>query len=61
MALSGVPAPGQSFVLALAAGGILAKLADATCPETVRNGGPWVAVAATVGFSAAFLLAELAH
>ena len=58
--LSGLPTAGQSFILALAAGGILAMLADTMFPEAFQNGGPWVAVAATAGFSAAFLLAELA-
>ena len=58
--LSGLPAQGQSFILALAAGGILAMLADTMFPEAFQNGGPWVALAATAGFSAAFLLAELA-
>lgn len=59
--LSGLPLAGQSFILALAAGGILAMLADTMFPEAFQNGGPWVALAATVGFAAAFLLAHVAH
>ena len=59
--LSGLPLSAQAFVLALAAGGILAMLADTMFPEAFANGGPWVALAATVGFAAAFVLAELAH
>lgn len=58
--LSGLPMAGQSFILAVAAGGILAMLADTMFPEAFENGGPWVALAATAGFAAAFLLAEAA-
>ena len=59
--LSGLPPQWKSFILALAAGGILAMLSDTMFPEAFQNGGPWVAVAATAGFAAAFALAELAH
>lgn len=59
--LSDLPAAGQSFMLALAAGGILAMLADTMFPEAFRDGGPWVALAATFGFAVAFLLAQIAH
>ena len=59
--LSGLPLAGQAFILAVAAGGILAMLADTMFPEAFENGGPWVAVAATLGFAAAFLLAQAAH
>ena len=59
--LSGLPAAWRAFILALAAGGILAMLADTMFPEAFENGGPWVALAATAGFAAAFLLAELAQ
>lgn len=59
--LSGLPLAYQSFILALAAGGILAMLADTMFPEAFENGGPWVAFAATVGFGAAFFLADIAH
>lgn len=59
--LSGLPLFWQSFILSLAAGGILAMLADTMFPEAFENGGPWVALAATVGFAAAFLLAEVAQ
>ena len=58
--LSGLPSSGQGFILALAAGGILAMLADTMFPEAFAAGGPWVAAAATAGFAAAFLLAEIA-
>ena len=56
--LAGLPDEGKSFMLALAAGGILAMLADTMFPEAFRNGGPWVALATTLGFACAFLLAE---
>ncbi len=59
--LAGLPLAAQSFILALAAGGILAMLSDTMFPEAFQTGGPWVALAATFGFAAAFLLAELAH
>ena len=58
--LSGLPAAWQALILALAAGRILAMLADTMFPEAFENGGPWVALAATGGFAAAFLLVELA-
>lgn len=58
--LSGLPSAGQGFMLALAAGGILAMLADTMFPEAFQTGGPWVALASTVGFATAFVLAYLA-
>ena len=58
--LSGLPGMWQSVILAVAAGGIRAMLADTMVPEAFRDGKPWVALAATAGFSAAFLLVELA-
>ena len=48
-----------SFILSLAAGGIPAMLADTMFPEALENGGPWAAIAATVGFAAAFFPGEL--
>lgn len=57
--LSGLPPQGTSFMLALAAGGILAMLADTMFPEAFRSGGSWVALATTVGFACAFLLSQL--
>ena len=48
-----------SAVLALAAGGILAMLADTMMPEAFENGGPVVALATAVGFMCAFLLSHL--
>ena len=56
--LSGLPSAGQGFMLALAAGGILAMLADTMFPEAFQTGGPWVA-ASTVGFATAFVLVYL--
>ncbi len=47
-----------SAVLALAAGGILAMLADTMFPEAFKNGGPWVAMATACGFALAFLLSH---
>ncbi len=47
-----------SAVLALAAGGILAMLADTMFPEAFKHGGPWVAMATAVGFALAFLLSH---
>ena len=46
-------------MLALAAGGILAMLADTMMPEAFQNGGPFVAIATAVGFASAVLLAKL--
>ncbi|MGF1550230.1 MAG: ZIP family metal transporter [Sphingomonadaceae bacterium] len=58
--LAGMASHWQSFILALAAGGILAMLSDTMFPEAFRNGGPWVALATTVGFACAFLLSRIA-
>jgi zinc transporter, ZIP family len=49
-----------SAILALAAGGILAMLADTMMPEAFEHGGPVVALATAVGFITAFLLSHLA-
>jgi zinc transporter, ZIP family len=57
--LEGVSANLESAILALAAGGILALLADTMMPEAFEHGGPWVAMATAVGFATAFLLSEL--
>jgi zinc transporter, ZIP family len=46
-------------ILALAAGGILAMLADTMMPEAFENGGPFVAMATAVGFLCAALLSHL--
>ena len=46
-------------MLALAAGGILAMLADTMMPEAFQHGGPFVALATAVGFACAFLLSHL--
>jgi ZIP family zinc transporter len=47
-------------LLALAAGSILAMLADTMMPEAFANGGPLVALATAVGFACAFVLSHLA-
>ena len=57
--LGSLPDSGKSFMLALAAGGILAMLADTMFPEAFRDGGPWVALASTIGFASAFWLSHL--
>jgi zinc transporter, ZIP family len=57
--LAGLSAGWVSAILALAAGGILALLADTMFPEAFEHGGRWVALATAVGFSCAFLLSEL--
>ena len=46
-------------MLALAAGGILAMLADTMMPEAFENGGPFVALATAVGFACAFVLSHV--
>ena len=58
--LADLPDAGKSFLLALAAGGILAMLSDTMFPEAFRNGGPWVALATTLGFAVALMLGQLA-
>jgi ZIP family zinc transporter len=57
--LGSLPDAGKSFMLALAAGGILAMLADTMFPEAFREGGPWVALATTIGFASAFWLSHI--
>lgn len=56
--LGGLPEQWISALLALAAGGILAMLADTMMPEAFEHGGPYVALATAVGFSLALLLSE---
>ncbi len=56
--LGGLPPNLIGAALALAAGGILAMLADTVFPEAFENGGPVVALATAVGFSCALLLAQ---
>jgi zinc transporter, ZIP family len=48
-------------ILALAAGGILAMLADTMMPEAFENAGPFVALATVVGFMCAVLLSHFTH
>ncbi len=57
--LSGLSPNLTSAMLALAAGGILAMLADTMMPEAFENGGPFVALATAVGFACAFLLSHV--
>jgi zinc transporter, ZIP family len=59
--LGGLPPHLIGAMLALAAGGIIAMLADTMMPEAFQNGGPWVALATAVGFACAFLLSHLIH
>lgn len=58
--LGGLSATWVSALLALAAGGILAMLADTMMPEAFANGGPFVALATAVGFACALVLSHLA-
>jgi ZIP family zinc transporter len=57
--LGGLSSNWISAVLALAAGGILAMLADTMMPEAFEHGGPVVALATAVGFVCAFTLSHL--
>ena len=57
--LAGLSPTLTSAMLALAAGSILAMLADTMMPEAFQNGGPLVALATAVGFACAFLLSHL--
>lgn len=59
--LSGMPAHWQGALLALAAGGIIAMLADTMFPDAFRTGGPWTAMATATGFALAVVLSRLAH
>ena len=56
--LQGLSADMISALLALAAGGILAMLADTMMPEAFENGGPFVAIATSIGFLAAVLISD---
>jgi len=56
--LDGLSPSMVSAVLALAAGGILAMLANTMFPEAFKHGGPWVALATACGFVIAFLLSH---
>ena len=58
--LAGLPQDLVAAMLALAAGSILAMLADTVFPEAFENGGPAVALATAIGFAAALMLARLA-
>ncbi|HET9872214.1 MAG TPA: ZIP family zinc transporter [Propionibacteriaceae bacterium] len=56
--LAGLSPGLTSAILALAAGGILAMLADTMFPEALEHGGPRVALATAIGFACAMLLSE---
>lgn len=58
--LGGLPPNLVAAMLALAAGSILAMLADTVFPEAFKNGGPLVALATAVGFAFALVLAHYA-
>jgi ZIP family zinc transporter len=47
------------FLLAFAAGAVLAMLADTLLPEAFRGGGRAISLATTAGFLVAFLLTRL--
>ena len=57
--LGDLPREWVGALLALAAGGILAMLADTMMPEAFEHGGPFVAMATAVGFACAFMLSHL--
>jgi zinc transporter, ZIP family len=57
--LGGLSANLTGALLALAAGGILAMLADTMMPEAFEDGGPVIAIATAGGFACAFLLSHL--
>lgn len=58
--LGGLASEWRGALLALAAGGILAMLADTMMPEAFERGGPSVALATSIGFVLAFVLRHLA-
>jgi ZIP family zinc transporter len=57
--LGGLSANLTGALLALAAGGILAMLADTMMPQAFEDGGPAIAMATAGGFACAFLLSHL--
>jgi ZIP family zinc transporter len=57
--LAGLPGNIIAAMLALAAGSILAMLADTVFPEAFAIGGPTVALATAFGFAGALVLAQL--
>lgn len=57
--LGGLSPDAVSAILALAAGGILAMLANTMMPEAFREGGALVALATAIGFISALLLSRL--
>ena len=57
--LGGLPGNVVAAMLGLAAGSILALLADTVFPEAFENGGPFVALATAIGFATALILAQV--
>lgn len=57
--LAGLSADLTGALLALAAGGVLAMLADTMMPQAFEDGGPVIALATAAGFACAFLLSHL--
>jgi ZIP family zinc transporter len=57
--LSNSPPETISLPLAVAAGAVLASLADTLMPEAYEKGGPLVAISTTAGFVLSFVLATL--
>jgi ZIP family zinc transporter len=57
--LGGLSANLTGALLAVAAGGILAMLADTMMPQAFEDGGPVIAMATAGGFACAFLLSHL--
>jgi len=57
--LGGLPPEYIGAMMALAAGGILAMLADSMMPQAFEDGGPFVALATALGFACAFSLSHL--
>lgn len=57
-AISGLSPNVIAAMLALAAGGIIAMLADTMMPEAFEHGGPGAALATAIGFACVFLLSR---
>jgi len=56
----GLPPSGIAAALAVAAGAILAMLADTMMPEAYHDAGPLVALATVAGFLSAFVIGRIA-
>jgi len=55
----GLPPAGIAVALAVAAGAIIAMLADTMIPEAYHDAGPLVALATAIGFLSAFVVGRL--